>query len=94
MNMDMDEHTIPSPEVLTFGTYTLDVKYREALFDEYPFYTVEEIVGTYLGHNPYYPSQEVWIGLEENPSHLFGRRSKAETDTDTDTDDTESMSPE
>lgn len=28
---------------------------------EYPFYTIEEIVGSYLGHNPYFPSQADWL---------------------------------
>ena len=35
-------------------------KYKEALFDDYPFYTAEEVVGSFLGHNPYFPSQDEW----------------------------------
>ena len=85
----MDEHSIPLPEVLTFGQYTIDVTYRAALYVEHPLYTIEEIVGSYLGHNPYYPSQDVWIDLQDNPSSLFCRRNtddEAEAETETDTD--------
>ena len=85
----MDEQSVPLPEVLTFGEYTIDARYRAALYADYPFYTVEEIVGSYLGHNPYYPSQEIWLDLQENPSGLYGRINtddEAETETDTDTD--------
>ena len=92
-------HIVPMPHRLTFGPYTLDCNYREALYDEYPYYTIEEIVGSYLGHNPYFPSQDVWIDLQDNPTHLFQRRydtlSEAETETGTEPcSDIESMSPE
>lgn len=85
----MDEHSIPLPETLTFGQHTIDARYRAALYAEYPFYTIEEIVGSYLGNNPYYPSQEVWIDLQDNSSTLYCKRNtddEAEYDTDTDTD--------
>ena len=59
-------YCVPPPETLQFGNYVLSKEYKEALFDEYPFYTAEEVVGSFLGHNPYFPSQDEWE--EENPS--------------------------
>lgn len=55
---------VPPKEVLRFGSYQINSHYREALFKEYPIYTAEEVVGSYLGHNPNFPSQVEW--LEEN----------------------------
>ena len=57
---------VPPRDVLTFGQHHIDKKYRDALFERYPFYTTEEIVGSFLGHNPHFPSQTVWLEeLEE-----------------------------
>lgn len=52
---------IPPVEVLQFGQYAINKEYRETLYKEYPFYTSEEVVGSYLGHNPHFPSQETWV---------------------------------
>ena len=52
---------IPSRHILTFGEYTMSSSYREALYKFAPFYCVEEIVGTYLGHNEQFPSEEDWM---------------------------------
>jgi len=52
---------VPPPSVLQFGSHIIDVEYRAALYAEYPFYTAEEVVGSFLGHNPHFPSQpEFW----------------------------------
>ena len=48
---------VPPKYALKFGSYEINPEYREALYDEYPFYTTEEVVGSYLGYNPYFPSQ-------------------------------------
>ena len=51
-----DEETmVPPLDVVRFGDVVMDREYREALYRERPHYTAEEIVGTYLGHNPMYP---------------------------------------
>lgn len=52
---------VPPRGVLNFGSYVIDKEYREALFEEFPMYNTEEVVGSYLGHNPYFPSQAVWF---------------------------------
>ncbi len=51
---------VPPRNVLQFGNYLIDRDYREALYEEFPFYTTEEVVGSYLGHNPNFPSQIEW----------------------------------
>lgn len=56
---------VPPRDVLTFGQYVIDHRYREALYQKYPFFTTEEVVGSYLGHNPHFPSQEDWITQQE-----------------------------
>lgn len=47
-------HCVPPKYVLKFGDYTIDKSYRNTLCKLYPFYTEEEIVGSYLGYNPYF----------------------------------------
>lgn len=56
---------VPPKEVLRFGDYEIDKKYRKELYNKFPLYNTEEIVGTYLGHNPHYPSQDKWINDKE-----------------------------
>lgn len=58
---------IPPKNVLKFGDYTIDKNYREALYKEYPHYTSEEVVGSFLGYNPYFPSQSEWRDRKERP---------------------------
>ena len=52
---------VPPRDVLRFGTYEINEAYRAALYEEFPFYTSEEVVGSFLGHNPNFPSQNVWF---------------------------------
>ncbi len=59
---------VPPKEVLEFGQYKIDKEYREALYKEFPMYTAEEVVGSYLGYNPYFPCQDDW--LEEQGREL------------------------
>ena len=56
---------VPPRNVLKFGEYLIDKSYREALFQENSMYTAEEVVGSYLGHNPYFPSQDEWVEQQE-----------------------------
>ena len=51
---------VPPKSVLKFGNYEINRYYRNALYKEYPMYTSEEVVGSYLGHNPNFPSQMAW----------------------------------
>ena len=41
--------------------------YRRDLYAFSDFYTGEEILGSYLGHNPYFPSYADWkkLGIED-----------------------------
>lgn len=78
-------HTVPPRDKLTFlfeedpsGPHTLDVNYRTALFEEFPFYTSEEIVGSFLGHNPYFDSQEEWVLKNVTIVHAFKNPSEAD----------------
>lgn len=52
---------VPPRGVLVFTTHTLDPDYRAALLHEHPQFTVEEIVGSSLGHCPHFPSQDDWL---------------------------------
>lgn len=52
---------IPPKEVWVFGNYVIDEEYRNALYEEFPMYNTEEVVGSYLGRNPYFPDQEEWL---------------------------------
>ncbi len=55
---------VPSPKTCKFGPYQIDPKYRKEIYKRFPFYTIEEIVGSYLGHNPYFQSQHDWLNSE------------------------------
>jgi hypothetical protein len=52
---------VPPKDVLTFGPYTISKEYRNALYKEFPMYTTEEVVGSYLGHNPFFSSEGEWL---------------------------------
>ena len=52
---------VPPRDVLNFGKHRIDKDYRESLFQAHPYYTSEEIVGTFLGHNLNFPSQSAWF---------------------------------
>ena len=45
---------IPYFHVRQFGDYTIPKALRKRLYEQHPEYTVEEIIGTYLGVNPYF----------------------------------------
>ena len=73
---------VPHCQQLHFDSYVLDEVYKEELYKEFPHYTVEEIIGTYLGHNPYFPSQIAWQNSRQS-QRLFSKR-----------EDSEEMTPE
>lgn len=55
---------IPPKTALKFGEYEINASYRNALYSKFPFYNTEEVVGSFLGHNPYFPSQKEWLSEE------------------------------
>lgn len=52
---------VPPRGVLQFGEHIIDKDYREALYKYNPRYTSEEVVGSFLGHNPHFDSQDAWL---------------------------------
>lgn len=62
-NWEKDEYLecVPPRKQLVFGPYHLDPEYKEALFQDHPHYCTEEVMGSYFGHNPYFPSQDEWL---------------------------------
>lgn len=61
---------VPPRDILLFGEYLIDKTYRDALFNEFPIYTTEEIVGSYLGHNPYFLGQDEWFDIRLDNRNL------------------------
>ncbi len=59
---------IPPREVLQFGPHKLSREYRDALIAAYPYYCTEEVVGSFLGRNDKFPSQDEWIRQAESTS--------------------------
>ena len=57
---------VPSSDVLQFGDYKIGKSYRKALYEKFPLYTAEEIVGSFLGYNPYFPSQDEWLVSDDD----------------------------
>ena len=51
---------IPPPDQLVLNGYVIDPEYRAVVYARWPLYTVKEIVNTYLGLNPQFPSQAAW----------------------------------
>lgn len=66
-NFEIEEalDCVPPKDILKFGEHQIDKKYREALYDQFPFYTAEEVVGSYLGYNSRFPSQNAWFEQKE-----------------------------
>ena len=52
---------VPPRNVLKFGNYVIDKRYREALYRKFPNYTAEEVVGSFLGYNPNFPDESEWF---------------------------------
>jgi len=52
---------IPPEHQLRFGSFTLDAGYKAALYAHAAYYVTEEVMGSYLGHNPNFPSEEDWL---------------------------------
>ena len=65
---------VPPHDALEIGDYYLNPGFKEAVYQKFPYYTAEEIIGTYLGHNPYFPSQNQWeVGEnEDDNAHNHG----------------------
>lgn len=52
---------VPPRSVLKFGEYRIKRSYRDALYAAHPYYNAEEVVGSFLGYNPYFPSEDDWF---------------------------------
>ncbi|MCF2221096.1 hypothetical protein H9Q08_17555 [Chryseobacterium sp. PS-8] len=61
---------VPPVDVLKFGKYEIDKEYRQALYSLYPFYTAEEVVGSYLGNNPNFRGQDSWFEQQKRDSNI------------------------
>ena len=59
-DLSKNEHMdcVPPLHIVRFGPYRLSREYREALNEYCSAYTTEEIVGSYLGYNPHFPTEE------------------------------------
>lgn len=68
---------VPPPNQLEFDPFELDEEYKRELYEKFPYYTEEEIVGTFLGRNPYFPSQVAWENARR-PKRLFRKRTDSE----------------
>ena len=79
---------VPPKDVLLFGDYQIPYDYREELFNECPFYTVEEIVGSFIGENPYFPSYDEWYDKKNNLT--YEQYSDSDNDSDNDNSDSDS----
>lgn len=66
-NFEKEEalNCIPPKDVLKFGPYEIENEYRNILYIKFPFYTTEEVLGSFLGYNPNFPSQTVWFEERE-----------------------------
>ena len=63
---------VPPNSVLQFGEYVIDPNYRAALHEYRPYYTTEEIMGSYIGYNPHFPSQDQWLQEQEESNGCEG----------------------
>jgi len=71
---------VPPLHVLCFGEYTLDPNYRQAVYQHCKKYNTEEVVGSFLGHNPHFPSQEKWINGDSSDEEDLSHADLTDTD--------------
>ena len=89
-----DEHMtcIPPREIVCFGHYMLDPAYRNAIYDYCAQYSTEEVVGSFLGHNPHFKSQKEWLIPDDSdsdtppPSPFYTDHSDSESEYYSDSD--------
>lgn len=62
---------IPPQQIRRFGDYTIDHRYRQALYAFCSTYRTEDVVGSFLGHNPTFPSQETWLRVQEHMQRFY-----------------------
>ncbi len=64
---------VPDKEETRFtidgDSYKINLGYKLFVYFYHPDYTIEEIVGTYLGHNPYFYSFKEWKEVNDK---LYG----------------------
>lgn len=56
---------VPPRNCTQFGDYVLSKKYRAVMYNKHPHWTVEEVIGAYLGYAPNFPSEEEWYDQSE-----------------------------
>ena len=85
---------VPPKHVRQFGEYRLSLEYRDALYDHASYYNTEEIVGSYLGYNDEFPSQDKWEEdkWEEDESEEDELLEEDESEDDSEEDDSEDKS--
>ena len=77
----------PPLSVLCFGKYKIDPAYRLALYKHGSDYNTEEVVGSFLGHNPYFPSEETWMQQQNEEPSDQGREWSGQDDGSSNQDD-------
>ena len=72
-NYELEEHfeCVPPRSVLVFGDYVISADYREALYTQFPIYNSEEVVGSYLGYNPWFLSEPRWLEASEEDRRMI-----------------------
>jgi len=51
---------VPPIHIIQFGEYRMNHEYRRAVDQYCHLYDTEEIMGSFLGHNPHFPNFEKW----------------------------------
>jgi len=77
----------PPLSVLCFGKYKMDPVYRQALYNHGSYYNTEEVVGSFLGHNPHFPSQQEWLQHQNEESSDQGGECSDQDDGSSDQDE-------
>jgi|2_EtaG_2_1085320.scaffolds.fasta_scaffold07162_2 hypothetical protein len=72
LNNMLNLDTVPPKNQTTFHvqgiTHHINPEYKDELYASASYYTIEEIMGSYLGYNPYFPSYESWVEARKEVS--------------------------
>jgi len=77
----------PPLSVLCFGEYKIDPAYQLALYNHGNFYNMKEVIGSFLGHNPNFPSQEEWMEQQNEESSDQGGETSDQDEESSDQDE-------
>ncbi len=75
---------VPPKDIIVFGKYHIERDYRDDLYSEFPHYTVEEIVGSYIGENTLFPSYDAWLRKKNGDFDMDIESSDSDSDSDSD----------